>query len=71
MKKNLGTGERWLRAVGGASLITGSLVAPLPWAVRLAAFGAMGAYLLFTALAGSCLGYRLMGKSTCALEPHP
>jgi hypothetical protein len=33
--------------------------------VRLAAFSLPAVYLLFTAVAGSCLGYRLMGKSTC------
>jgi len=28
----------------------------------------MAAYLLFSALAGTCLGYKLMGRSTCKLQ---
>ena len=66
MKKNVGTSDRLIRALGGASLLTCSFLAPLPLAVRMAVFGVMGAYLLMTALAGTCAGYALMGKSTCA-----
>jgi hypothetical protein len=40
-------------------------MAPLPPEVRLPVFGLAGAYLLFNAISGSCLGYKLMGKSTC------
>jgi hypothetical protein len=29
-------------------------------------FGVMGAYFLMTALIGTCAGYALIGKSTCA-----
>jgi hypothetical protein len=50
-------------------MVSCSVMAPLPLAARMATFGAMGAYLLFTALAGICFGYRLMGRSTCHAEP--
>ncbi len=65
MKTNVGRNDRILRALAAAGLLTCSVMAPLPLALRLGTFGAMGGYLLFTALAGSCLGYRLMGRSTC------
>jgi hypothetical protein len=66
MKKNLGTSDRLVRALGGASLLTCSFLAPLPLPVRVAVFGVMGAYFLMTALIGTCAGYALMSKSTCA-----
>lgn len=41
-----------------------SFLAPFPLAIRAAVFGTMGAYLLMTALVGTCAGYACMGKST-------
>ncbi|MFP2924545.1 DUF2892 domain-containing protein [Pyxidicoccus sp. 3LG] len=69
MKRNVGNMERLFRALGGLALVTCAAMASLPLAVRLATFGVLGAYLLFSALAGSCLGYVLMGRSTCPVEP--
>jgi len=43
-------------------------LAPLPLVVRVPAFGVLGAYMLVTALAGTCLGYKLMGRSTCPAD---
>ena len=68
MKRNVGNWDRIFRGLGALGLLTCSVVAPLPLAVRVAAFGASGVYLLFTALAGTCVGYRLMGRSTCPAE---
>jgi len=68
MKKNLGTSDRLARALGGASLMTCSFLAPLPLAVRMAVFGTMGVYLLMTALVGTCAAYALIGKSSCRPE---
>jgi hypothetical protein len=65
MKKNVGVSDRIARALGGASLLTCSFLAPLPLAARMAVFGTMGVYLLMTAVVGSCVGYALMGKSSC------
>jgi len=68
MKRNVGAGDRSVRAVGGVSLLTCSFLAPLPLAVRVAVFGGMGAYLLVTALVGTCACYALLGKSSCAVR---
>jgi hypothetical protein len=46
-------------------MLTCAVVAPLPLLVRVLALGACGLYLLFSALAGTCIGYRLLGRSTC------
>lgn len=68
MKRNVGSIDRFARALGGLAMLTCCATAPLPLAVRLAAFGAMGGYLLLTAIAGSCLGYSLLGRSSCASQ---
>jgi hypothetical protein len=68
MKKNLGGRDRAFRALAAAAMLVCSVMSPLPLVVRVAGFGAMGAYLLFTAVAGTCLGYRVLGKSTCPME---
>jgi len=65
MKKNLGNADRALRAAAVVALVTCSVALPLPLLIRVSAFGSMAAYLLFTVLAGTCLGYKLIGKSTC------
>ncbi|WP_437806507.1 YgaP family membrane protein [Sorangium sp. So ce1078] len=68
MKRNVGKRDRLFRGLGALVLLACAWAAPLPLAARLAAFGAAGAYLLFTALSGTCLGYALMGRSTCPLS---
>ena len=68
MTRNVGTMDRVARGVGGLGLLTCAFMAPLAAEVRLPLFGAMAAYLAYTALAGSCLGYRMMGRSTCPAE---
>jgi hypothetical protein len=65
MKRNAATWDRALRAAIGIGMLAGSALAPLPLLPRLAVFGTLGVYMLGTALAGSCLGYRMMGISTC------
>ncbi|WP_437661704.1 YgaP-like transmembrane domain [Sorangium sp. So ce1182] len=67
MKRNLGKMDRLFRGLGALALLACAWAAPLPLAARLAALGAAGVYLLFTALSGTCLGYALMGRSTCPL----
>lgn len=69
MKRNVGNGERVLRALAALALALCAVMAPLPLAVRLAGLATLSAYMMFTALAGSCLGYRLMGVSTCPVPP--
>jgi hypothetical protein len=65
MKRNLSGVDRVFRALAASALLTCSVLAPLPLGVRMLAFGTMGVYLLISAVAGTCLGYRWMGKSTC------
>jgi hypothetical protein len=65
MEKNLGNGDRALRVLGALALSASSVFSPLPPHVRVPAFGLMAAYLLYTVLSGTCLGYALLGKSTC------
>jgi hypothetical protein len=63
---NVGTLDRLARALAAALSVAAAFALPLslPWAIGL---GGMGVYLLGTALVGSCLGYRLMGRSTCGV----
>jgi hypothetical protein len=67
MKQNLGSLDRVLRGLGALAMIISGVVVPAQEAVRLG-LGVTGVYLAFTALAGSCLGYRLLGRSTCSAE---
>ena len=70
MKKNVSNRERALRALAGGGMLVGSIMAPLPWLVRVVAFGGGGVYVLATALVGTCLGYRMMGISTCPVDSN-
>lgn len=65
MTKNVGNFERFVRGLVAAAAVAGALWLPLSPAVRFGVFGTLGAALALTALSGTCLGYRLMGKSTC------
>ncbi|MDB4989049.1 MAG: hypothetical protein JWN04_4227 [Myxococcaceae bacterium] len=68
MKRNVSNGERWSRAMASAAMLLGSVLAPVSLLTRVAVFGTMGLYLLFTALSGTCFGYRLMGRSSCPAD---
>lgn len=68
MTRNVGTLDRIVRGIAAAGLATGAILAPVPWWIRVVVFGANAAYLSFTALGGTCLGYRLIGRSTCSVE---
>ncbi|AUX44683.1 hypothetical protein SOCE26_061500 [Sorangium cellulosum] len=65
MKSNVGKMDRLFRGLGALALLACAWAAPLPLAARLAAFGLPGVYMMFTALAGTCLGYTLLGRSSC------
>jgi hypothetical protein len=69
MKKNVSSRERALRVVAGGGMLACSVLAPLPMLLRALAFGAGGLYMIGTALAGTCLGYKMMGISTCSVDP--
>jgi Protein of unknown function (DUF2892) len=42
MKRNVGKGERWFRAMAGAAMLLGSVLAPVSLVVRVAGLGMMG-----------------------------
>ncbi|HEY1551873.1 MAG TPA: DUF2892 domain-containing protein [Kofleriaceae bacterium] len=62
--RNLGSIDRLARVLGAAAMLVAAAVAPMQTAIRVA-LGGSGVYLVLTALAGTCLGYRMMGRSTC------
>lgn len=69
MKKNVARWDRVFRAAAGGAMLVCSFLAPLPLIVRVLALGGGGLYLLETALVGSCVGYKMMGISTCPADP--
>lgn len=67
MKQNVGSWDRVLRGLGALAMIGSAVVIPMQDPIRWA-LGLTGVYVAMTALVGSCLGYRLIGRSTCPLE---
>lgn len=67
MTQNLGTADRTARVVSAVVLFIIALAAPLPLLAQLA-LGVTGLYVLGSSLVGTCLGYRLMGVSTCPVH---
>jgi hypothetical protein len=65
MTQNLGRWDRIARLLAVLALTTCAVGAPFTLQVRLLAFAAPAVYLLATSLFGTCLGYRLLGRSTC------
>jgi hypothetical protein len=64
LMSNLGTADRAARAVAATIMIAAAFLISLPIPGQIA-LAAVGTYVLGTAVVGTCLGYRLMGKSTC------
>lgn len=65
MQKNVGTVDRVLRGLGAIAMGVAAALVPLPLWARVPVFGLLAVYLAFSTLSGTCLGYRLMGRSTC------
>jgi Protein of unknown function (DUF2892) len=63
--QNLGPFDRVVRLIAAVPLATCAFLAPLGPLVRGLAFGAPAIYLVVTGLGGACLGYHMMGKSSC------
>ncbi len=61
---NLSKADRIVRVVGAIGFFVAAALAPVPFAAQLA-LGATGLYVLGTSLVGTCLGYKLIGASTC------
>jgi hypothetical protein len=68
MTRNVGNADRIARLIAATALGVGALAAPFAPALRLAAFGLPAIYMVGTALVGTCLGYRLIGMSTCPAQ---
>lgn len=65
MTRNVGRLDRLARALAALGMFAAATAAPLAPALRFGVLIPLGVYVGFTALAGTCLGYRMMGKSTC------
>ena len=68
MTKNVASWDRVGRGVMAGVMLICAVMAPFSLTVRLAAFALPALYMAFTALAGTCLGYRMMGYSTCPVS---
>jgi len=66
-KKNLGNADRALRATVAVALFVATFIAPVPLMVAVG-LALTGAYMIGTTLVGTCLGYKLMGVSTCPVK---
>jgi Protein of unknown function (DUF2892) len=67
MARNLGSADRIGRVVAAVALFAGSILAPVPLLAQ-AALALAGVYMLGSSLVGTCLGYKLMGVSTCPIK---
>ena len=69
MKRNVGSTDRWLRGVAGIALVALALFVGGALPLPLRVLGVVqGGYLVVTAVVGYCVGYRLLGRSTCPLQ---
>jgi hypothetical protein len=68
LRKNLASWDRVLRALAAVGLLVAAIMVPWPLAVRVAALGLPALYMALSSVFGACLGYRLMGRSTCPVE---
>jgi hypothetical protein len=71
MIRNVGQVDRAMRALAAIPLTLCALLAPLPLSIRVGVLGGTAVYLLFTVIAGTCFGYRLLGRSTCPADGAP
>ncbi len=67
LTQNLGNADSAFRAIAAVALLTASFIAPVP---LMAAVGLAltGVYMIGTSLVGTCLGYKLIGVSTCPVK---
>ena len=64
MSTNVGNADRIARVVASFVLVAVAVIAPVPLLAQIG-LGIAALYMLGTAVAGTCLGYKMMGKSTC------
>jgi len=63
--KNLGTADRIARIVASMLMVIAAVAGPWPASFRLPVFLGLAGYMVLSSLAGTCLGYKLMGVSSC------
>jgi hypothetical protein len=68
MTKNLGNLDRIARVIVVVALGCCAVLAPFSLVVRLVAFALPALYVAGSALTGTCLGYSLLGLSTCPMQ---
>ena len=68
--KNVGSSERIARAIAIVPLALCAVLAPFPLAARLAMFAMPALVLLWTVATCSCSINRLLGRSSCAVNPR-
>lgn len=66
--KNLANWDRYARVVASLALLVAAVAAPMALSLRLPLLLGMAGYMMTTALVGTCLGYKLMGVSTCPVK---
>ena len=67
LNQNLGNADRTIRAIAGVAMLIASFTTPVP---LMAAVGLAltGVCMIATSLVGTCLGYKLIGVSTCPIK---
>jgi Protein of unknown function (DUF2892) len=67
MSQNLGNPDRIARVLAAIAMVGTSVIVPLPLVGQIG-LALTGVYMLGTSLVGTCLGYKLMGVSTCPVK---
>ncbi len=67
MSHNLGNVDRIARLLAALGMLIASVTAPVQFSFQVG-LALMGVYMIITALVGTCLGYKLIGVSTCPIK---
>jgi hypothetical protein len=67
MSQNLGNADRIARVLAAVAMLVASIFAPVPMIAHVG-LALTGAYLIGSSLVGTCLGYKLIGVSTCPIK---
>ena len=67
MSQNLGNADRVARVLAAIALFAASVVVPMPVMAQVG-LALTGVYVIGSSLVGTCLGYKLIGVSTCPVK---
>jgi hypothetical protein len=67
LNPNLGNADRTIRAITAVAMLIASFTTPVPLTAAVG-LALTGLYLIGTSLVGTCLGYKLIGVSTCPIK---